>query len=120
MPSATDSPEAARKRGLPDAGEIDRRVRSVATSVYGVVGLGADGLLASLRRRLGMGTRGVEVETADRLTITIDLRVAPGVPQTQVAANVADTVRYSLQRDLGVTVDELEVRIGGAPVDLPR
>jgi uncharacterized alkaline shock family protein YloU len=120
MPSATDSPEAAQGRGPVDAGEIDRRVRSAAMSVYGVVGLGSDDLLARLGRRLGFGGGGIEVQAADRLAIRIDLRVAPGVPATQVATNVAETVRYSLQRDLGLTIDELEVRVDGAPVSLPR
>lgn len=120
MPSATDSPEAAHGRGQVDPGEIDRRVRSVASSVYGVVGVGSDGLVARVRERLGMGGSGVDVSTGERLAITIDLRIAAGVPASQVAANLADSLRYNLQRDLGLTIDELEIRVGGAPVSLPR
>jgi uncharacterized alkaline shock family protein YloU len=120
MPSPTDSPEVAHGRGQIDTAEIDRKVRSAATSVYGVTGLGSQGFLARLSRRLGLGHSGIEVATAGQLAVTIDLLVAPGVPATQVAANVADTVRYSLQRDLGVTLDDLVIRVDGAPINLPK
>ena len=98
--------------------EVGRVVRSAAESVYGVKSVVGSGWPDRLAARLGMGSSGVSVVRTPALRVTVDLRVAANVPQQQVAANVAEKVRYVVERDLATTIDHLEIRVDGRPVDL--
>ena len=100
-----------------DEREIARVARSAAESVYGVVEVVGSGWADRLTSRLGFGKTGVTVAREPTLGVTIDLRVADGVPQHQVATNVADKVRYAVQRDLGTTLQRLEIRVNGSRVE---
>jgi uncharacterized alkaline shock family protein YloU len=96
--------------------EVGRVVRSAAESVYGVADVVGPGRLDRLSARLGLGSRGVSVATVPTLAVTVDVRVAEGVPRTQVATNVADKVRYVVERDLGQHIGRLVVRVDGQPL----
>jgi uncharacterized alkaline shock family protein YloU len=102
-----------------DEREVGRVVRSAAESVYGVVAVVGSGWLDRLAARLGFGQSGVAVSADDRLQVTIDIEVAEGVPEQQVAANVAEKVRYVVERDLARHIDRLVVRAGGRSIELP-
>lgn len=99
-----------------DEREVRRIVRAAAESVYGVVAVVGPGWFDRLFSRLSVGASGVRVGTDPRLAVTVDLRVADGVPAKQVAANVAERVGYVVQRDLGRHIDDLTVRVDGRPV----
>jgi uncharacterized alkaline shock family protein YloU len=99
-----------------DEREISRVVHAAAESVYGVAEVVGPGVLDRLRARLGVAASGVSVSSTPSVAITVDLRVADGVPVGQVATNVAEQVRYVLERDLGVHVANLTVRVDGKPV----
>ena len=108
-----------RQREEMDEREVERVVRLAAESVYGVtavVGASWADLLAS---RLRLGRSGVTVVSEPQLRVTVDLRVADTVPAPQVAANVAEKVRYVVERDLAKPIAELSVRVDGRAVDLP-
>ena len=103
-----------------DEREVQRVVRSVAESVYGVVAVVGAGFLDRLTWRLNIGHSGVAIVTDPRLSVTVDIRIADGVPRTRVATNVAEKVRYVVERDLGQQIAELRVRVEGRPVDLDK
>ena len=50
---------------------------------------------------MGFGTHGVTVRTAPALEVALNVELAPGVPRESVLSNVADAVRYTVQRDCG-------------------
>ena len=101
-----------------DEREVGRVVRSAAESVYGVAAVVGSGWADRLAARLGMGSSGVSVTRTPALRVTVDLRVADNVPHHQVAANVAEKVRYVVERDLATAIDSLEIRVDGRPIDL--
>jgi uncharacterized alkaline shock family protein YloU len=103
-----------------DDRQIGRMVRAAARSVYGVAAVEGEGLLARLGGLLGMAG-GVTVSDAGRLAVRVNIKVAPKVPAAQVATNVADAVRYQVQRDTGRTIDDLVVTVDGIllPPPLP-
>jgi uncharacterized alkaline shock family protein YloU len=99
-----------------DERELRRVVRAAAESVYGVVAVVGPRMLDRLGARVGFGDSGVTVATSPTLAVTVDLKVADGVPQAQVASNVADAVRYYVERDMGRHLTNLTVRVDGRPI----
>ena len=99
-----------------DERELRRVVRAAAESVYGVVAVVGPRVLDRFGARLGFGDSGVAVATAPSLAVTVDLQVAATVPQAQVASNVAEKVRYVVERDLGQHITQLTVRVDGRPI----
>jgi uncharacterized alkaline shock family protein YloU len=95
---------------------IARLARRAAAGSYGVVGVKGPRWYSSLLARFGGGTPGVEVETEPSLRIRLYLAIAPGLPVTQVVQNVEKAVRYVIQRDVGRTIDELAIHVGGVLV----
>src|SRR5262245_34107931 len=102
-----------------DEREVGRVVRGAAESVYGVAAVVGHGFVDRLRARLGIGSSGVSVTQGPPPTIPVDIQGAQGVPQDTVAANVADKVRYVVERDMGTHVTQLTVRVDGRPVTVP-
>lgn len=96
-----------------DEREVRRIVRQAAESVYGVAAVVGPGLHQRLFKSLNVGDSGVAVAMGPPMSIMVDLQVAPGVPAGEVAANVAEKVRYIVGRDLGAQVAQLTVRVDG-------
>jgi uncharacterized alkaline shock family protein YloU len=97
---------------MDDDRQIGRIVRAAARSIYGVAAVEGEGLLARLGGLIGVAG-GVSVIDAPRLTVRVNVRLAPGVPGAQVSTNVADAVRYQVQRETGRTIDDLTVTVDG-------
>jgi hypothetical protein len=53
------------------------------------------------------------VRTAPALEVAVNVELAPGVPRDSVLANVADAVRYTVQRDAGRSIDALTLTVEG-------
>jgi uncharacterized alkaline shock family protein YloU len=102
-----------------DEREVGRVVRSAAESVYGVVAVVGPSWADRLVDRLNLAHSGVTVASKPNLRVTVDLRVAEGVPANQVAANVAEKVRYVVERDLAKHIAHVTVRVDGRQVHLP-
>ncbi|MBM3151191.1 MAG: Asp23/Gls24 family envelope stress response protein [Chloroflexi bacterium] len=88
---------------------------------YGVVGLApknlAEGLAATITN---VPTRGVSVYyDDDLLDIDIHIVVEYGTRITTVASSVANTVRYHVQKALGMPVHHINVHIQGLRVSNP-
>ena len=94
-----------------------------AVACYGVMGMSARGLrdgVALLLRRDNLH-RGVEVrEVAGQLVIDVYVIVEYGTRITAVAQNLQSTVRFEVERLLGVPVGEVNVFVQGVHEDRPK
>lgn len=91
---------------------------------YGVVGLAARSLrngIAQLLHPQESHRRGVEVRVRDN-EITIDLFVVLeyGVRVSEVARNIQESVKYNVERALGLPVTEVNVHIQGLRISEPK
>jgi uncharacterized alkaline shock family protein YloU len=85
---------------------------------YGVVGLApkniAEGLANTITRE---PTRGVSVEyDGDKVDIEINIVVEYGTRISSVANSVANTVRYHVEKALGLRVNTINVHVAGLRV----
>jgi len=91
-----------------------------AVACYGVMGMSARGLrdgVALLLRRDNLH-RGVDVrEAAGQLVIDVYVIVEYGTRITAVAQNLQSTVRFEVERLLGVPVGEVNVFVQGVHED---
>jgi uncharacterized alkaline shock family protein YloU len=125
MPAATapsdgaaERPPAAHRSNDPQ--QLARLIRRVAREAYGVAEVRGQGWRQRLLGWLDRPTAGVTVTTDPQLRVQVDLAVVPGVPGAQVASNVEEAVRYLVQRDMGVAIDVLEIRVDGVPVSVDQ
>ena len=90
-----------------------------ATACYGVMGMSTRGLrdgVATLLRRENLH-RGVEVELReDGVVISLFVIVEYGTRVSEVAHNLANAVRYSIEKTLGLNVVEVNVNVQGVHV----
>lgn len=85
---------------------------------YGVVGLApkniAEGLANTITRE---PTRGVSVEyDGNKVDIEINIIVEYGTRISSVASSVANTVRYHVEKALGLRVNTINVHVAGLRV----
>ncbi len=87
-----------------------------ALGCYGVAGMAARGLrdgFAELLRRESVD-RGVEVvELEGGLAIDVYVIVQYGIRITEVAHNLQETVKFEVERSVGVSVMEVNVNVQG-------
>lgn len=102
--------------GSAPARVIGRLARKAAAGSYGVVAVKGPRWYDGLLTRLGLGTSGVRVSLQPRLTVSLYLALAPGVPVAQVVDNVESAVRYVVQREIGRPLDEVAIHVGGVRV----
>jgi len=83
---------------------------------YGVVGMAQPGLRERVMERFQRDTapKGIVVRQLDR-TIALDLYVvlARGVRISEVAQNIVEKVKFSVERATGFAVSEVEVHVQG-------
>jgi uncharacterized alkaline shock family protein YloU len=93
---------------------------NAATKCYGVMGMAARGLrdgVAQLLRRENVH-RGVEVrQTEEGLGIDVYVVIQYGIRITEVARNLQETVRFEVERAVGVPVMEVNVTVQGVHED---
>lgn len=93
---------------------------NAATKCYGVMGMAARGLrdgVAQLLRR-DIVHRGVEVRQTDGgLAIDVYVVIQYGIRITEVARNLQETVRFEVERAVGVPVVEVNVTVQGVHED---
>ncbi|MGE5576010.1 MAG: Asp23/Gls24 family envelope stress response protein [Syntrophothermus sp.] len=90
-----------------------------ATECYGLVGMASrniqDGIAELLRRE--HLNRGVEVRLeGDRLVIDLYIIVEYGVNISEVAHNVMEKVKYSVENIVGINVAKVNIRVQGVRV----
>jgi len=89
--------------------------QQAALASYGVVGLSAKNLAEGITSVLVKEPmRGVEVEIhPDGITIDLYITVEYGTRITMVASSVADTVRYQVEKTIGLPVKSVNVHVRG-------
>jgi uncharacterized alkaline shock family protein YloU len=91
-------------------------VRGVTLGSYGVAGFSGslgDRLLAGIERR----PAGLRVEIRHgSIAISLRLRVAHGLPVSEVARQVDSAIRYAIRRATSREVDRLTIRVAGLEV----
>lgn len=110
------------RRQLP-AGKIEVAPRAIATIAaqtvgrsYGVVGMAAHTLREGVAQVLRQqdAHKGVEVRIrGGQLSIDLYIIVAYGTRIAEVARNVQESVRYAVERALGMPVTHVHVRVQG-------
>ncbi len=82
---------------------------------YGVVGLAAKNVAAGLAQSITRDpNRGVSVRyDGDKIDIDIFIIVQYGTRIASVANSVANTVRYNVEKALGVKVNSIDVHVAG-------
>jgi uncharacterized alkaline shock family protein YloU len=91
-----------------------------AAGCYGVMGMAARGLRDGMAELLRRDTvhRGVDVrEVGDALEIDVYVVVQYGTRITEVAHNLQNTVRFEVERSVGVRVSEVNVFVQGVHED---
>ncbi len=122
---------AENEPGLPRRPEgrievADQAIRSIVheavMSCYGIVDMAPRSIGSAIGKRLGFGAehRGIEVHVADNVvTIELSVVVEYGTPIFTVAGNVMQTVKFYVERMLGMTVDRVNVTVDGLRVSRP-
>ena len=92
-----------------------------ALQSYGLVGLASKNLVNGLAQALVKDpTHGVEVRyTGAHINIDLYIIIEYGTHIKSVAKSVSNTVRFQVQRALGVPVNEVNVHVRGLRVSSP-
>lgn len=107
-------------------GNINVTNRAIATIAYqatvesyGVVGLAAKNMVDGLANRIVKDpTHGIDVTHVDgNIIIDVYVIVQYGTRIKTVAAEVADTVRYNVEKSLGLPIYEVNVHVQGLRVN---
>ncbi len=87
---------------------------------YGVVGMASKNVVDGLAQRLTHDPRhGVEVLVDGAITINLYIVVEYGTRISTVANSLASTVRFHVERALGMAVGDINVHVQGLRVSSP-
>lgn len=104
------------------AGSVDISPAAIATitnqavhQCYGVVGMTDKNLVDGIARLLSRDNRrGVEIDVdGDRITIGVYVIVEYGVPVRTVAESIQNTVKFHVEKSLGIPVYAVNVYVQG-------
>ena len=110
----------------PSLGRIEVSSRAIASiaseavlSCYGIVGMSAATLRDGIAEILQVGNtrQGVRVETVDdQIVIDLYVVIEYGTRISEVAQNVMESVKFGVERSLGMPVAEVNVHVQGLRV----
>jgi uncharacterized alkaline shock family protein YloU len=98
---------------------IAKVVHGAVLSCYGIVDLAPRTLRSAIGKRLGLGSesRGIAVHVDNgRVTVELSVVMEYGTPIFAVAKNVMKTVKFQLERTLGMPVERVNVNVEGLRV----
>lgn len=110
------------KKEITPLGNIQISAQAIATIAYqaaqrsyGVVGLASKNIADGLANALVKDpTHGIDVEySVDHIKIDIYIIIEYGTRIKSVAASVANTVQYHVEKAIGMTVTEINVHVQG-------
>jgi uncharacterized alkaline shock family protein YloU len=119
--TGTDTPDKLSPSGGIDIAEsaIASIVESAVLSCYGIVDMAPKSMRALIGRMLGRGRvrRGIGVRVLDgHVSIELSVIMEYGTPILTVARNVMKTVKFQVERTLGMPVDRVDIKIQGLRV----
>ena len=94
-------------------------VHGAVLSCYGIVDMAPRSLGSAIVKRLGLTkpSRGIAVAVADgRITVDLSVVMEYGTPIFTVAKNVMTTVKFQVERTLGMPVERVNVTVQGLRV----
>ena len=94
-------------------------VHGAVLSCYGIVDMAPRSLGSAIVKRLGLTkpSRGIAVAVADgRITVDLSVVMEYGTPIFTVARNVMKTVKFRVERTLGMPVERVNVNVEGLRV----
>ncbi len=94
-------------------------VQESVLSCYGVVDMAPRDLGSALGKRLGLTKprRGISVKVADgQITVELSVIMEYGTPIFTVAKNVMQTVKFQVERTVGLPVERVNVNVHGLRV----
>lgn len=94
-------------------------VQAAVTSTYGIVGTAPRSLGSSLSRRFGRSNprQGIDIHVLDNaIAIELSVIVEYGTPIFTVARNLMASVKFQVERSLGMPVERVDVTIQGLRV----
>ena len=98
---------------------IAKIVHAAVLSCYGIVDLAPRTLRSAIGKRFGLGdpARGIAIQVKDgRVTVELSVVMEYGTPIFTVAKNVMTTVKFQLERTLGMPVERVNVNVEGLRV----
>ncbi len=110
------------KKGNTPLGDIQISKQAIATIAYqavqrsyGVVGLASKNIANELAHAIVKDpTHGIDVEHKDNeINIDIYIIIEYGTRIKSVAASVANTVSYQVEKSLGIPVNEINIHVQG-------
>ena len=110
------------KKGNTPLGDIQISKQAIATIAYqavqrsyGVVGLASKNIADELAHAIVKDpTHGIDVEYKDKeIHIDIYIIIEYGTRIKSVAASVANTVSYQVEKSLGIPVNEINIHVQG-------
>lgn len=116
-----DTPTPAGRVEIADSAIISV-VHETVLSCYGVVDMGPHSGRSALRRALQKRHPfdGISIAVNDNhLVIDLSIVVEFGTPIFTVAQNVMQTVKFQVERTLGMSVDRVNVNVDGLRVSTP-
>ena len=92
---------------------------NAAIKSYGVVGLASKNLVTGITNMVVKDpTHGIEVEyDEDEVNIDIYVIIQYGTRIKSVASSVANTVRFNVEKYLGLPINEVNVHVQGLRID---
>ncbi|MCK8818151.1 Asp23/Gls24 family envelope stress response protein [Natroniella sulfidigena] len=101
--------------------EVISIIAALATmECYGLVGMAKQGIQAGLSQLLGSKSlsQGVNIEVIDQgVKVDLFIIVEYGVKISEVANNIIERVKYSLEKRAGVNVLEVNINVQGVRVE---
>jgi uncharacterized alkaline shock family protein YloU len=94
-------------------------VHGAVLSCYGIVDMAPRSIRSAIGKRLGFASRarGIAVQVADgRVSVELSVVVEYGTPIFTVARNVMKTVKFQVERTLGMPVERVNVNVEGLRV----
>jgi len=113
VPNAPDSRQPSGRQKAVDERQVARIARSAALTVYGVKDVVSARWYQRLGDVIGFGPHGVTVRTAPALEVALNVELAPDVPRESVLSNLADAIKYTVQRDVGQPISTLTLTVDG-------
>lgn len=100
-------------------GAIASIVQSAVLSCYGIVDMAPRSVRSAIGRRLGFSSamRGIAVSVRDgNIVVELSVVVEYGTPIFTVARNVMKTVKFQVERTLGMPVARVDINVEGLRV----
>ncbi|CAA9558777.1 MAG: hypothetical protein AVDCRST_MAG49-2361 [uncultured Thermomicrobiales bacterium] len=101
---------------------IAQIVHAAVLSCYGIVDMAPRSFGSAIGKRLGRSDpgRGIAVNVDDgRVRVELSVVMEYGTPIFTVAKNVMQTVKFQVERSLGMPVERVDVNVQGLRVSTP-